>query len=196
MCMTARRASAALAGAVFFLAACDSGSTSAPPAREAVVARGAVVVGAPPGYCVESSALLDNDAESFVLLASCASLGSADDGPKALPAVMTVSVSAADPAVAPPDAGALATAAPGEVLATSQRGALALMHLAEGGAAVLPGGDPRHWRGASRAGGHDVGLALYAPEESPLAGAAGANLLTALADRIEAQPTSPAAPDP
>lgn len=195
--MSTWTSSAALAGAALALAACDTARPGGPPAREAVVAGGAVVVKAPPGYCVDRSAVRDSASGSFVMLASCASLAPESDGPRALPALMTVSVSAADPALAPPDAAALAAAAPVEVLAARQRGALALAHLAEGGGEVLPGGDPRHWRGAARAGERVVGLALYAPDESPLAGEAGANLLAALAARIETRAVAPAeAPEP
>ncbi|MFP4303540.1 dihydroxy-acid dehydratase [Rhodosalinus sp.] len=178
---------AALAGAALALSACTEQETGAAAPREVVVARGAVLVAAPPGYCVDRTALRDAEEGSFALLASCASLDPNADGPSAQPAILTVTVSGRDPETTPPRAEALAAAAPEAVLATRQRGALALVHLGDGGDAVLPGGDPRHWRGATGTGGRVVALALYAPRESPLAGAAGGDLMAALAARIEAR---------
>lgn len=177
---------AALAGAALALAACTDQETGAPAPREAVVARGAILVAAPPGYCVDRTALRDTEEGSFVLLASCHSLDPDADGPAALPAILTVTVSGEEPATPAPDAAELAAAAPEPVLDSRQRGSLALVHLAEDGDTVLPGGDPRHWRGTTGKGGRVVALALYAPSESPLAGDAGAGLMTALAARIEA----------
>jgi hypothetical protein len=51
----------------------------------------------------------------------------------------------------------------------------------EGGETVLPGGDPRHWRGTRVVGGHLASLALYAPEGSALTGREGRLLLGDLA---------------
>ena len=178
------------------LAACGAAPSDGPAPREVVLARGAVLVAAPPGYCVDRTALRDAEEGSFALLASCASLDPNTDDPSAQPAILTVTVSGRDPETAPPRAEALAAAAPEAVLATRQRGALALVHLGDGGDAVLPGGDPRHWRGATGTGGRVVALALYAPRESLLAGDAGGDLMTALAARIEARAPAAAAAAP
>lgn len=151
------------------------------------MARGAIAVAAPPGYCVDPAALRDAEDGSFVLMASCASLDPRAGGPAALPAILTVTVSAADPELEPPRAAELAQATPVPAIATVQRGGLALAHFAEGGDAILPGGDPRHWRGATASGGRVIGLALYAPEGSTLAGEAGGQLVGAAAARIEAR---------
>jgi hypothetical protein len=183
--MSTWTSSAALAGA-FALAGCALSPSGSPP-REVVVARGAIAVSAPPGYCVDPAALRDAEDGSFVLMASCASLDPRAEGPAALPAILTVTVSAADPELEPPRAAELAQATPVPAIATVQRGALALAHFAEGGDSILPGGDPRHWRGATGAGGRVIGLALYAPEGSPLAGEAGGQLVGAAAARIEAR---------
>ena len=179
---------AALGVLALTTAGCGATGGAGTAPREVTVAGGAVTVAAPPGYCIDASATRDSDAASFVLIASCASLeeGGAR-GRNVPPALVTVTVSAEDPALPAPDARALAAAAGADrVLDMRTDGALALVHLGAGGDEVLPGGDPRHWRGATVSGGRVVGLAAYAPLESPVAGERGGALLSAVAARLRA----------
>jgi hypothetical protein len=67
-------------------------------------------------------------------------------------------------------------------------------HLAGGGGDVLPGGDSRHWRGAFLQSGHLVGLALYAPAGSALAGADGGVMLDRVRSSIASGSGGAAAP--
>ncbi|WP_371055612.1 dihydroxy-acid dehydratase [Rhodosalinus sp. K401] len=197
---TSRAGAVAALGAVALVSAggctAPGGAGSAP--REVTVARGALVVVAPPGYCIDESATRDSEEASFVLIASCASLASGRvRGPAVAPALVTVTVSARDPALAEPDARALAAASGAtRVLAMRQAGALALVHLGEGGDAALPGGDPRHWRGATVEAGRVVGFAAYAPLGSSVAGEEGGTLLAGVAARLRAGPAPATATAP
>jgi len=152
--------------------------------RQVTVARGMIEVSGPSGYCIDPDALRDSPRESFVLLASCTILeGVAMAG--AEPAILTVTVSAPEPDVPTPGAAELAAAAGGAgVLAAREAEGLSLVHLERGGDVLLPGGDQRHWRGATRRGERVIGLAVYAPRDGRLAGADGGALLVALADRV------------
>jgi hypothetical protein len=190
--------SAPCAGAV---ALALSGCAGGPPVgegdtgealRQVTVARGAIEVSGPPGYCIDPAALRDGPRESFVLLASCAILeGVALAG--AEPAILTVTVSEPEPEVATPGAAELAAAAGGAgVLSAREADGLSLVHLDRGGDAVLPRGDARHWRGATRRGERMIGLAVYAPSDGRLAGPDGGALLVELADGVRLRQPDPA----
>ncbi len=84
------------------------------------------------------------------------------------------------------EARAPASATGQRKIAGTREGGLTAVHLAGGGAEVLDDGDPKYWRGAFVQGGRMVGLALYAPLGSPLAGDGGAAMLRAVRDRIAA----------
>jgi hypothetical protein len=62
-----------LIGAAILLAGCEGGFLQ--PPSQAVVARGAVTIAGPAGYCVDRTAGRDNSQGAFVLLGSCASIG-------------------------------------------------------------------------------------------------------------------------
>ncbi|MFP4327857.1 MAG: hypothetical protein ACLFQL_07600, partial [Paracoccaceae bacterium] len=171
------------------LSGCAAGSSigqgdAGEPVRQVSVARGTIEVTGPPGYCIDPAALRDGPRDSFVLLASCAILGG-DALIGAEPAILTVTVSEPNPEAAPPRAADLAAAVGGaRVLDTQEAGPLSLVHLDGGGDALLPGGDSRHWRGATRLGDRVIGLAAYAPEGSRLAGPEGGALLAELSNRV------------
>lgn len=153
----------------------------AEPVREVALYDGAVVVSGPPGYCIDSSANRRRGSGRFVLLASCASLGS-EPGPFVEPAVFTVSVLPHDAAAVAPTAAQLAgSVAPAEVLARHEAEGVSVIHLAHGGEQVLPGGDPRYWRAGLVVNGHLVGLAAYAPAGGTLAGPDGRRSLMRMA---------------
>ncbi|MFB9151429.1 hypothetical protein ACFFU4_16880 [Roseovarius ramblicola] len=162
-----------------------------PPLTEATLGPGPVRVSAPRGYCIDKSSLRQlAGGGGFALLAPCAQL-TATPGIAAAPALMTVSVMPQRRDAAPPDAEALAAAiAPAPVGAQGQAAGFVYAQVMQGGEAVLPGGDPRHWRGTRAVGEHLASLALYAPEGSPLAGREGRLLIGDLAAGLSAQPAT------
>jgi hypothetical protein len=152
------------------------------PLTEATLGTGAVRLSAPRGYCIDGSSLRRLARNGgFALLAPCTQL-TGTPGMAAAPALMTVSVMPQGRDPAPPDAKALAAAiSPAPIGAQGQAAGLAYVQVMEGGETVLPGGDPRHWRGTRVVGGHLASLALYAPEGSALTGREGRLLLGDLA---------------
>lgn len=157
-----------------------------PPLARAELARGAVVVAGPEGYCVDPVTLGRGAARNFAVLASCQILSGGRRGPWVEPAMMTVTVGPAG-ASALPAPQTLAAETGAALIGGETRDGFVVAHLGDGGAEVLDGGDARYWRGAFLQGGRMVGLALYAPSGSPLAGDEGVRLLRAIRSRIAAQ---------
>lgn len=174
------------------LAAClDGGGTDAPPLREIALYAGQVTVSGPPGYCIDRQSLRRRREAAFVLIAGCAGLTGQPDAAVA-PAVLTVSVLPEDGRRAPPDAQALAALVAGaDILQSGVEDGLSYVQLSSGGAALMPLGDPRHWRGGMAVAGHPVGLAVYGPEGSAVAGDGGLALMRALAAAIRAPGDAP-----
>lgn len=142
---------------------------------------GAVVVQAPPGYCIDAGSRHRAETSRLVLLASCAALGNGD-AQFAEPALIVVSVGPGRPGLSPPTASALANSlATAPPLATVDTDGVALVQLDSGGARVLPGGDPRHWRGATVVNEHLISLAIYGPKGGGVAGRNGRDTLLRLA---------------
>ena len=144
--------------------------------------RGNVVVAGPRGYCIDSQSLRRGGDGGFVLIASCESL-TGKAGQAVAPAVMTVSVLPRRLNAEQPTAADIAAqAAPAEVLAADDGDGISMVRLASGGDALMPGGDPKYWRGGMLINGHVVGLAVYGPKGSAIAGKSGRSTLLALAE--------------
>ncbi|SHH47452.1 hypothetical protein [Marivita hallyeonensis] len=187
---------ATLAGAAL-LAGCDATGTggslsfldaSTDPANfaaaSAQLAGGAIVVSGPDGYCVDASTLRATRVGGFAAVASCNILSGGETGPIVEPVLVTVTVSrATGPAPEPSD---LARALGTELLSNREMSAIIAGRMASGGETAFQGSDPRHWRGAFTLGPHMIGLALYAPQGSPLVGAQGAAFLNTVSSRIRA----------
>ncbi len=163
---------------------------------EAALGSGAVVLRAPRGYCIDANSLRRlPGGGGFVLLAPCTQL-TGTPGVSAAPALMTVSVMPQSPGTPAPDAGSLAAAvAPAPVRGEGEAAGLVYAQVMQGGEAVLPGGDPRHWRGARVVAGQLASLALYVPEGSALTGREGRLLLGDLAAGLSAAAPAGTAPD-
>ncbi|WP_238365630.1 hypothetical protein [Mesobacterium pallidum] len=204
-------------GLVLGLAACDglegnagggfdfAPRQSAPRANAAAVTRtellgGAIVVPAPPGYCVDAGSL--RRGAGFALIASCWNLTDGQSGNPVEPAILTLSAVNVPAGSTLPDAATLAAlvdgGTPSEVRESET---LTLIRLDDGGQDGVTGGDPRHWRGAMMLGGRIVLLAAYAPRGGAATGGLGADLLAELAANVqrdspgEAAPRVGAAPD-
>ena len=166
--------------------------------RRAALASGRVVVAGPKGYCVDGSTLKSRSTGGFALLASCEILTNGKTGHSVDPAVMTVQVQPRGLRREAPDAETMASVlAPAQVLKHENGDGLALVHVASGGDRGLATGDPKYWRGTMMVNGHLVGLAIYAPKGSSMAGRQGRKLILALAESLrEASPVKGFSPAP
>ncbi len=175
--------SACAEGGASFFGSSDQG-TRAEPSRpntallSAEMAKGAIKLVPPDGFCIDRRGLRQN----FAVLARCDSLGGrggAQDAPLGL-----ISVAITD-APDPVDVQALLAGVvrPGtDVLKAQADGEFAVLHLQ----GVTPDGtDPRHWRGLTQIGSHLVGLSGYGPRDSPFAASDGARLMSVLAQRTQ-----------
>lgn len=163
--------------------------------RKVALYDGEVVLRAPEGYCIDRPSMRQDGRAGFVLVASCETLSGLRGQAVVEPVLITVSVLPEVPANGRPTPAEMARdLAPAEVLTSLDAGGLTLVRLSAGGDRILPGGDPRHWRGSMVVNGYLIGLALYAREGSPMAGREGRDLLTGMARRIRrASPDRPAA---
>ncbi len=186
-------------GRMGLLSGGDGAPAPVPALRRAALTQGDVVVLPPAGYCVDGDSIRDGaSGGAFALIAACQSLTGRLGGVAAEPAILTVSISNRKRGeLDQPGADDLARATGGaRVLERINGDGLTLVHLATGGDAKVPGGDPRHWRGVMVVNARVVGLALYGPKGSTVAGQAGKLLMVAMAEGIrEASPfVDPAGP--
>lgn len=148
---------------------------------------GSVVVAGPGGYCVDGDSYRRGAGGSFVLLASCDAL-SGGSGVPTDPAVMTVSVLPYSRSAAQPEASDIAASmAPARVLEMEDGDGISLVHMATGGDALLPGGNPGYWRAGMLINGHVVGLAAYTPRGEDRNSARSRALLLDLAETLREQ---------
>ena len=157
-----------------------------PKTTQTTLARGAIKLTAPKGYCIDETSVSSGLQGSSALLAKCSSLDG--KGASTDTAVMSVRISPrrGESATAPSAQDLASAAMPRKTLQTKQKGNLALAQLATGGDEVLAPADPIHWRGATELDTRLVLLSLFAPKGSDLTGDKGADLLVALARGISA----------
>lgn len=146
---------------------------------------GAIRVSGPEGYCIDPATLDASRKSGFAVLASCNILSGGAAGAVVEPAIVTIAASPSGEG-APPAPDSLAEALGTTMLADRSTEEFTLAQMAAGGDTAFDGGDPRHWRAGFSLGGLSVGLALYAPKGSPLAGSAGAAFLETVRSRIRA----------
>lgn len=145
---------------------------------------GNIVVRGPEGYCIDPDSRRRQSGGTLVFLGSCEAL-TGEAGTRVVPALMTVTVTPRRPGTDQPRARDIASAlAPKEPLAEYDEDGVAMVHFNLGGATILPGGDPSYWRGGMALDGHLISLAVYAPQNSQIAGAQGRDLLRDLAAAI------------
>ncbi|MFP7672036.1 dihydroxy-acid dehydratase [Marivita sp. S0852] len=186
----------ALLGATL-LAGCDAtGSTgglsflesaASPPvkaAETARLARGQVVVSGPDGYCIDTTTLRQSSRGGFAAIASCNILSGGQTGPIVEPVLVTVTVDRTS--VEAPTLVDLASALGTELSHSRELSAVTAGQMASGGETAFQGSDPRHWRGMFVLGDRIIGLALYAPQDSPFVGNQGAAFLNTVSSRIRA----------
>ena len=143
-----------------------------------------VVVTAPRGYCIDATHIKRGNFGAFIPIGSCESL-TGQAGVPIEPGLITVSVLPRQSDRAMPTASDIAASMSGDqTLQTIDGDGLSIVHFATGGARALPGGDSRYWRGGMVVNGHLLGLAVYGPQGSPLAGKQGLRLLMELAEEL------------
>ncbi len=159
--------------ALIGLAGCAEGlggpGQDAPPLRQAELARGAVRVAAPDGYCIDPRSLRAR----FAAIARCDTLGDTANVHDAALALVTISLAPLAGAALSGDATSLA--AESELLDAHQTEGLILARLR--GAPLQPGFSEIYWRGMGEINDFAVGLAIYAPENSSLTRQPGAEFL-------------------
>ncbi|MFA8385028.1 MAG: dihydroxy-acid dehydratase [Pelagibaca sp.] len=157
----------------------------------AQLARGAITVTGPDGYCIDPTTLRSTSRGGFAAIASCNIMSGGQDGPIVEPALMTVTVNPADGTA--PSPSDLADALGTTLLQARELSGLDVGQMASGGESAFDGSAPRHWRGAFVIGRHLIGVTLYAPQDSPMLGAQGAAFLNtvSLAIRANAVPDAP-----
>ncbi len=178
------------------LAACMGNSLApggkANALREMPLYGGNIVVSGPEGYCIDPQSKRRQSGGTLVFVGSCEAL-TGQSGNRVAAALMTVTVTPRRPGTDQPRARNIANAlAPKEPLGEYDETGVAMVHFNLGGTAVLPGGDPRYWRGGMALDGHLVSLAVYAPQDSAIAGPKGRALLRELAAAIR-EASAPAA---
>ncbi|MEL6564169.1 MAG: hypothetical protein AAFQ59_06970 [Pseudomonadota bacterium] len=146
--------------------------------RSATLSRGAVMLVAPPGFCIDRRSLRAR----FALMARCDTLGStgADDAPLALITVTTVP-STTDTALT---GDALGTQSE-TVLDREDRSGLTLIRVR--GTPPSPALRETYWRAASRVGTEIVGLAIYEAEDGAPLGPQAPRLLQEAMQRTQDQ---------
>ena len=147
----------------------------------ATLGRGDVVLRAQRGYCIDPATLDTGRSSSFAVLASCRILSNGRTGERVPPVLMTVTVGPRLASPVRPDPAHLAGELGVPLLAGSSNERVSLAHLGGAGDTAIDNGDARHWRAAVVVNRRIVGLALYAPENSALAGPEGEALITAFA---------------
>lgn len=164
------------------------------PLARAAIAGGDVVVAGPDGYCVDPTTLQSKAERGFAIIASCNILSNGRLG-DAVPAMLvSVTVGPRGDAGDLPRPREIAAAADAPLLAGESLPNFVVAHLARGGQSLLPDGDDRHWRGAFVLGDRLVGLALYAPKGSSLAGQDGGGVLARVRAQIVSQSSGTARP--
>lgn len=178
------RIGAAFGGLALALAGCMSAPEISGDARlQAVLAGGDVVLRPSGGYCVDADSLSapSQQGGNFALIASCESLSGYPLPQRTEPGVMSVSVSG--PQVAGlPDAAALAGSLGAELVDAAPDAIL----LRAGPGAEAGQRPALFWRALFVVNARVVGVALYGPENSPLAGVAGRRVVMQLIDDIRA----------
>lgn len=148
------------------------------PLTKMPLAGGALVVVPPDGYCIDPTTRQRN----FALIASCQILTGGRAGASVAPMIATVTVGMRADGL--PDPGTIGEAAGAVLLASGREANLVSAHLASGGQEAMPNGDARYWRGVFTRAGRSVGLAVYGPKGSAIAGSEGAAMLRSLRDGI------------
>lgn len=146
------------------------------------LAKGAVIVRAPDGYCVDKGSRASSD---FVLLGDCNVLRKAqtrlEPYERGLLTVSVGPVSANPPSTSDLFDGLEAYGDP------KRRGKVVSVQIKEGGDRLVPGADSQYWRSVTVVNGRVVSLAAFGPPYSEISLNRGPALLGELAANIRAE---------
>ncbi|SMX39451.1 hypothetical protein [Maliponia aquimaris] len=164
------------------------------PLAKASLAGGDVVVAGPRGYCIDPETKSAGPERGFAVIASCHILSDGKAGEEVPPMLVTITVGPRGDSQDLPTAEGLARASGAQLITSKRTDLRVTAHLATGGEGKFEGSDPRYWRSAFVQGNRMVGLALYAPRGSALAGDGGAAMLDRVSDIIARQSADAARP--
>lgn len=183
-------------GEGFSLLSQSPGSTRDQALDSAEIVPGAVVAKGPEGFCLDKRRLKASRAGGFALLAPCAALDAPAAGAAAPNALMTIQAQPRLLDGGPGDADGLAAAfAEYQPIYRETGDGLTLVQLAQGGDAVIPNGDSKHWRAALSFNGYQVGLTLYSEKGGVAATEEGKALILGFAEGVlSSSPIRSAAP--
>lgn len=178
------------------LSAPDAQSRVGAPLTRAALAGGDVVVTEFEGYCIDAGSLVLRRERGFAMLASCKILSDGERGAAVAPVIATVTVGPRGRAADLPTPAALAASTDGTLLQGDSADNLVLARVTADGQSVPEGAGATHWRAAFVVSGRLVGMALYAPKDSPYAGASGGEMLRRLQGQVVSASTEepPVAP--
>ena len=145
----------------------------------AEMAEGQVKLVPPDGFCIDKRGLQQN----FAVLARCDSLGGRGGAQDAMLGMITVAVTPEEGDVVLGEFIADIVPANAEQLSDIAGDEMALVQLRGD---VPSGADSTHWRGVTRASGHLLSVAAYAPMDGEFAGEAARNSLQQMASRTRA----------
>lgn len=158
----------------------DGGASSRPNTAliRADMARGAIALVPPDGFCIDRRGLR----QDFAVLARCDTLGGRGGGQGAPLGIIAVSVTASPEPFTLTDVQSLA--GPGAAtLSTQTAGAARIVHLT---GPTPRGTDARHWKAVMPLGGYALAMSAFGPQGGPLAASDGGRLLASLAARTQA----------
>lgn len=161
------------------LAGTTSGNET--PLRQVTMAGGAVSLVAPDGYCVDRRGLRAR----FVLMARCDTLGAVDLAGDAPLGLITVSLSAADPAGDLPAPQVTAAALDLTDIANIETGDNLVLYRATGPVPTEEV-DPRHWRATTLIARQLLSIALFGPRNGRAVSDEGRGIVQAFIDRTRA----------
>ena len=170
------------------------------------VANQSVVIGGPPGYCIDKGASRLGGDTAFVLLGSCASIArNVSAGAPTIPGILTASVTrdgntdvvgpvALERYILSPD-GAAALARDGragsvEILGTLRENGAVFIQLKDTSPNDTPGLADTYWRALFNLNGRLITASVVSFSDKPLSAQAGADTLRAFLARIRRETPS------
>jgi len=146
--------------------------------KSADMARGAIALTPPDGFCIDKTALK----QTFAVLARCDSLGGVGGALDAPLGMIVVSIAQAPDQSAPQVTAAQLVPSGSAVLDTKVAGDFTVLHLSGD---TPQGTDTQHWRGLIQIGAHLMSLSAFGPEDGRMAGGDGGVILASLAQRTQ-----------
>ena len=144
-----------------------------------------VIAAGPRGFCIDKRSLKTGRSGGFALLVPCAALDAQAQVFGLDTAILTLQAQPQRLQRAPTTANGLAEAFKDEQPIYEETGdGMSIVQLAQGGDALIPNGEGKHWRAALRFNGYLIGLAVYSEKGGVAAGENGKALLIEFAEAV------------